>query len=83
MREQGQDMFSLIASLEEPAEAEEFRLGIRAEDFKAYGAWVIEQVKAAAKAIPPLLRHLPTMKAPRLAGSGAWQWLVPASVCPA
>lgn len=52
MREQGQDMFSLIASLEEPAEAEEFRLGIRAEDFKAYGAWVIEQVKAAAEANP-------------------------------
>ncbi len=52
MREKGEDLFSLIASLEEPAEAEEFRLGIRAEDFKAYGAWVIEQVKAAAEANP-------------------------------
>ena len=45
-------MFSLIASLEEPAEAEEFRLNIKAEDFKAYGARVIEKVKAATEANP-------------------------------
>ena len=52
MRDQGKDMFSLIASLEEPAEAEEFRLNIKAEDFKAYGARVIEKVKAATEANP-------------------------------
>ena len=52
MRDQGKDMFSLIASLEEPAEAEEFRLNIKAEDFKAYGARVIEKVKAATAANP-------------------------------
>jgi len=50
MRAEGKDMFELIASLEEPKEAEEFRLNIKAEDFKAYGAQVIESIKAAAEA---------------------------------
>ena len=50
MRAEGKDMFELIASLEEPKEAEEFRLNIKAEDFKTYGAQVIESIKAAAEA---------------------------------
>lgn len=49
MRSEGKDMFSLIASLEEPAEAEEFRLGINEADFGSYGKKVIEDITAAAK----------------------------------
>ncbi len=50
MAAQGQNVFDLIADLEEPKEAVEFRLSIQAEDFKAYGAQMIEELtkKAAA-----------------------------------
>lgn len=52
MRAEGKDMFDLIASLEEPQEAEEFRLNIKEEDFKSYGAKVIEEIKRIAEEDP-------------------------------
>ncbi len=48
MKAEGKNMFDLISTLEEPAEAEEFRLNIKAEDFKAYGAKVIEDITRIA-----------------------------------
>jgi phosphomannomutase len=44
----GQSLTDLIAPLQEPEESQEFRLTIRTEDFKAYGAQVIEQLQAFA-----------------------------------
>ena len=52
MRAEGKDMFDLIASLEEPQEAEEFRLNIKEEDFKSYGTKVIEEIKRIAEEDP-------------------------------
>ncbi len=52
MRKQGASLFDLIAGLEEPAEAEEFRLNIREQDFKAYGAKVIEIIRRVAEEDP-------------------------------
>ena len=52
MRAEGKDMFDLIASLEEPQEAEEFRLNIKEEDFKSYGEKVIEEIKRIAEENP-------------------------------
>ena len=49
MRAQNKDLFSLISDLEEPAEAEEFRLAIKAEDFRAYGQSVIDDLKKVAE----------------------------------
>ncbi|NJN04194.1 MAG: phosphomannomutase/phosphoglucomutase [Leptolyngbyaceae cyanobacterium SL_1_1] len=44
----GKSLPDLIANLKEPVESEEFRLKITADDFKAYGQQVIEQLKAFA-----------------------------------
>jgi len=49
LRGQGKGLFDLIADLEEPAEAKEFRLKILAEDFRAYGETIIAAITAAAQ----------------------------------
>lgn len=40
----GQNLTDLISNLEEPVESEEFRLGIKAKDFKTYGNEVINKL---------------------------------------
>ncbi len=42
---EGRTLTDLIANLQEPVESEEFRLKIKATDFKAYGNAVIERLK--------------------------------------
>lgn len=42
---EGKTLTDLIANLQEPVESEEFRLKIKADDFKAYGNAVIERLK--------------------------------------
>ncbi len=44
----GKSLTDLIANLQEPVESEEFRIGIKAEDFKACGNLVIENLQAFA-----------------------------------
>ncbi|NEQ30422.1 MAG: phosphomannomutase/phosphoglucomutase [Leptolyngbya sp. SIO4C5] len=48
----GKSLTDLIAKLQEPAESEEFRLKMAAEDFKTYGQQVIEQLEAYAAKQP-------------------------------
>ncbi len=48
----GQNLTDLIAKLEEPVESEEFRLGIKAEDFKTYGNDVISKLAEFVKTQP-------------------------------
>jgi len=48
-KQEGRSLTDLIANLEEPLESEEFRLKIQADDFKAYGNQVIEELQAFAK----------------------------------
>ena len=61
MAAKGENIFDLIADLEEPQEAVEFRLAIKAEDFKAYGVQIIEELTkktaADAKFIPAEDNH--------------------------
>lgn len=47
---EGRTLTDLIANLQEPVESEEFRLKIKADDFKAYGNAVIERLKDFAGA---------------------------------
>ena len=47
-KKEGYTLESLIASLEEPEESEEFRMNILLEDFKPYGQQVIEELTAYA-----------------------------------
>ena len=42
LKAQGKDITALLEGLESPAESKEFRLKIKAEDFKKYGAGVLE-----------------------------------------
>ncbi len=44
----GKSLTDLIANLQEPVESEEFRIGIKAEDFKACGNLAIESLKLFA-----------------------------------
>jgi phosphomannomutase len=44
----GKSLTDLIANLQEPAESDEFRIGIGVENFKAHGEQVIEQLTAFA-----------------------------------
>ncbi len=48
----GKSLTDLIANLQEPAESEEFRIGIGREDFKAHGEHVIAKLKAFAASQP-------------------------------
>ncbi len=48
-KKEGYTLGSLIASLEEPEESEEFRMNILLEDFKPYGQQVIEELTAYAE----------------------------------
>jgi phosphomannomutase len=48
----GQTLTDLITPLKEPAESQEFRLKIQADDFKAYGQQVIADLEAFAMAQP-------------------------------
>ncbi len=48
-KKEGYSLGSLIESLEEPAESEEFRMNILLEDFKPYGQQVIEALTAYAQ----------------------------------
>lgn len=50
LRKQGQDLDTLLAPLREPAEAEEARLPILAEDFRAAGQALIDALESYAKA---------------------------------
>ncbi|MBQ9487354.1 MAG: phosphomannomutase/phosphoglucomutase [Selenomonadaceae bacterium] len=47
-KQKGQNLAALIEKLEQPAEAVEYRLKIKAEDFKAYGEKVLETFKSRA-----------------------------------
>ncbi len=49
MRKEGKTLFSLIADLEEPAEAQEFRLRIQNEGFRQYGEKVIAELTEYVK----------------------------------
>lgn len=46
LKKQGKSLLSLIDGLEEPKEALELRADIEAEDFKAYGARVLEELSS-------------------------------------
>ena len=48
-KKEGYTLESLIASLEEPEESEEFRMNILLEDFKPYGQQVIDELTAYAQ----------------------------------
>lgn len=50
LKKQGKTLLSLIDGLAEPAESLELRANIKAEDFKAYGANVLEELEAYCKA---------------------------------
>lgn len=52
LRKEGKKIESLIADLEQPAEAAEMRLSIAVPDFKAYGQQVLEDFKAFCAADP-------------------------------
>ena len=45
LREEGRDLEDLISGLEMPAEEAEIRMGFRAEDFRSYGAQVLEKLE--------------------------------------
>ena len=49
LKKEGKTIDELIAKLEEPAEAKEFRMNISCEDFKTYGTDVIEKLGEYAK----------------------------------
>ena len=49
---QGKQLTDLISDLQEPVESEEFRLKIKAEDFKTYGNDVIDRLKEFADSQP-------------------------------
>ena len=49
LRKEGKELSSVISSLKEPAEAEEIRLNILCEDFKAYGQKVIKELTEYAE----------------------------------
>ncbi len=51
LRQDGRHIDELIANLEEPLEAKEFRLNIGCEDFKTYGSDVIEKLGAFAASV--------------------------------
>lgn len=48
-KKEGYTLDSLIATLEEPAESEEFRMNILLDEFKPYGQQVIEELTAYAQ----------------------------------
>lgn len=50
LKKQGKTIDELIAGLEEPYEAKEFRMNIALADFKAYGQGVIDDLESYAKA---------------------------------
>ncbi len=49
LKKQGKTLLSLIDGLAEPAESLELRANIKAEDFKAYGSKVLEELEAYCK----------------------------------
>lgn len=49
LKKQGKSLLSLIDGLKEPAESMELRANIKAEDFKGYGAGVLERLSAYCK----------------------------------
>ena len=49
LKKEGKTIDGLISSLEEPAEAKEFRMNISCDDFKTYGTEVIEKLGEYAK----------------------------------
>lgn len=52
LKASGQSLSEMIASLKEPAQADEFRIKIAAEDFLTYGNGVIEDLKAYIADVP-------------------------------
>lgn len=52
LRLEDKNLADLIATLQEPAESEEFRISIQTDDFKAYGQEVIAKLTAFAEAQP-------------------------------
>ncbi|MEG1991023.1 MAG: phosphomannomutase/phosphoglucomutase [Christensenella sp.] len=55
LKKQGHTISDLIADLKEPAESEEFRLNIAAEDFKEYGNTMISALEEYAKKQPEFI----------------------------
>lgn len=49
LKAKGRDITALIKDLRSPAESEEYRFGIKAEDFKKYGAGVLEDFEKWAE----------------------------------
>lgn len=51
LRKEGKHIDELISGLEEPFESKEYRMNLLCEDFKAYGAEVIDKLTAYAKTV--------------------------------
>lgn len=52
LKKDGKTIDSLISNLEEPAEAKEYRMDILADDFKSYGAGIIEKMGDFINSVP-------------------------------
>lgn len=52
LHKDSRDIADAISNLRQPAESREYRYRILEEDFKTYGASVLEEVRAAASAVP-------------------------------
>ena len=82
LKKEGKTIDQLIADLQEPLEAKEYRMKILAEDFKEYGNRLIEALKEYAKSSragrwnPTTTRH-PSEVCPR-----GWGRLVLAAIVP-
>jgi phosphomannomutase len=68
----GKSLTNLIANLQEPAESEEFRIGIGVENFKAHGEQVIEQLQAFAASQSDWKIVPNNYEGVRISGSDGW-----------
>ena len=68
LKKQGKAVSSLLAKMQDPAEAEEFRFAIRAEDFAAYAQGVLDRIESAVKGgeLPGASLELPNYEGVRV-----------------
>ncbi len=68
LKKQGLGISSLLASMEDPAEAKEVRFAVKAEDFGAYAQGVLDRVEAAVKGgeLPGTSLELPNYEGVRI-----------------
>ncbi|MBC1488414.1 phosphomannomutase/phosphoglucomutase [Listeria sp. FSL L7-1485] len=71
LRRNGQDLADLIADLKEPAESEEIRLSITANDFKAYGQEVLTDFQKFVEADNDMSLEPENLEGIRVNTSGA------------